>query len=238
MSVKVPRRLLLSSSALLIALVLVGVRNFASSGAAVEPEPSTVTAFEAPTVTLARTNTSIEMSPADDPDPLLEAGRWEWYSGGEFSDVYSPDGVNVWAAGNGIWHSADGGATWSRKPIFGTTTFEHIRVSAEGEGFVVGSRPVVYRTEDAGITWGLTRDNGDPWAYGLVEVANPNTLLIAIDVYNYSGEYHWTWVSASWDGGESWVENIVTSHPRSVLLRTMIRPGPSSLNLIFLSVPQ
>jgi photosystem II stability/assembly factor-like uncharacterized protein len=149
---------------------------------------------------------------AAEPDPLTEAGRWEWYSGGEFRDVYSPGGKHVWAAGNGVWHSADGGATWTRTPIFGNTTLEHVRVSAEGKGFVVGTTPKVYRTEDTGADWTPVSSYAS-WN-GLVELDGHNTVLTTMDqLSEYDGGYQYTVMRSSWDGGLSWAVYPLAESP-------------------------
>ena len=141
-------------------------------------------------------------SAVEEPDPLQEAGRWEWHSSGGIGAVYSPDGIQVWAAGNGVWHSTDSGATWSRMQIFGTTTFPHVRMNQQGEGFVVGAQPKVYRTQNAGGSWDLALDNND-WA-GLVEIADPRTVLVTQNRFTSSGELLHASVLSSWDSGASW----------------------------------
>lgn len=160
-------------------------------------------------------STSASVQLVEDPDPLLEAGRWEWYSGGEFRDVYTPDGKNIWAAGNGVWHSTDSGATWSRTPIYARTEWSLIRMSDDSTGVIVGTRPEVYRIGGAGKVWEKVVDSQD--GDGLAEVDGPSTVLVTRDRYLYEQGYIYTILTASWDAGVSWTQNTLAEPPDTMV---------------------
>jgi photosystem II stability/assembly factor-like uncharacterized protein len=70
-----------------------------------------------------------------------------------FSSIYSPDGMNVWAVGDGgsVYHSLDGGETWVATSLGGS----HLRdvYAILDEVWVVGDEGLCFHTGTSGNTW-------------------------------------------------------------------------------------
>ena len=85
---------------------------------------------------------------------LVEAGRWEWQSGGYFTDLQVIDAKTIVAVGaGGLWRSTDTGATWKRSPVFGNMALQRVFFWNVQRGVVVGSDGAIWQTEDAGESW-------------------------------------------------------------------------------------
>lgn len=86
---------------------------------------------------------------------LVEAGLWEWYSGGKLNDVFAIDSEYAWAVGNGVWQTTDGGTHWQRYPMLFNTTPQRVIFVDRNRGWVVDEDGRVLRTEDGGRSWVL-----------------------------------------------------------------------------------
>lgn len=72
-------------------------------------------------------------------------------------------GGHVWLAGSPgsvIWHSADGGKSWSKRATGQTAPLNAIRFTNDQQGLAVGALGVIIRTEDGGKTWKAARGDG------------------------------------------------------------------------------
>jgi photosystem II stability/assembly factor-like uncharacterized protein len=70
--------------------------------------------------------------------------------------VVSVVGNNVWAGGNGgtLFHSSDGGETWSKQLLNGEAgTIVSIQFSNVAHGVVTTDRGAQWSTSDIGVTW-------------------------------------------------------------------------------------
>lgn len=70
-----------------------------------------------------------------------------------FHGVHSPNGTDVWAVGNGglVFHSVDGGATWTSITL-GTQTLRAV-AALNSNVWITGDNGTCYHSNDAGATW-------------------------------------------------------------------------------------
>ena len=69
-------------------------------------------------------------------------------------------GTNVWIAGapgSVVWHSPDGGQSWSPQRTGQTAPIERIDFRSERTGWAVGALGSILRTDDGGQTWQALR---------------------------------------------------------------------------------
>ena len=197
------------------------------------PAP-TDTAVPAPTDTAAPapapTNTAVPAptdtaAPAPAPtDTVLPApttpaaGRPEWrrVATGGFEGLANARGGAVYAAGQGVSRSTDGGATWTAL----TTAFEagfvavapsdpRVIYAGTGEGCFSGFEGTLYRSGDGGATW--TEVTGGPFSLD-INPTDPNRLL-ALNCGN---------VVRSTDGGRTWTDlpgTIAPNYTPAILAR-------------------
>lgn len=72
-------------------------------------------------------------------------------------------GERVWLAGSPgsvIWHSADGGKSWSKRPTGQTAPLSAIRFANDQQGLAVGAFGIIIRTDDGGKSWKASRGDG------------------------------------------------------------------------------
>lgn len=72
-------------------------------------------------------------------------------------------GEKVWLAGSPgsvIWHSPDGGKSWSKQLTGQTAPLSAVRFSNDQRGLAVGAFGVIVRTEDGGKNWRAVRGDG------------------------------------------------------------------------------
>jgi photosystem II stability/assembly factor-like uncharacterized protein len=111
-----------------------------------------------------------------------------------FHAVYSVDGTDVWAVGDGgvFYRSLDGGATWFSGAL-GDKTLRG--VAARGFNvIVVGDSGKIWRSQDSGGSWSLTVASGAP-RLNAIEMPSDQ---VAYAVGNSGSIYKST------DGGGSW----------------------------------
>lgn len=121
--------------------------------------------------------------------------------------VHFLDPVNGWVAGNGIWWTADGGATWNMAVPWGTIYDIHFADALRG--WACGNGGVVYRSTDGGRNW--------TWQ-GLPSTTTLSGIFFLDTqrgwVVNIGGELY-----RSLDGGASW--QLVFSNPSYSNLNTV-----------------
>jgi len=91
---------------------------------------------------------------------LEEAGRWEWAGGGALNDVFFLDADHGWAAGNGLWKTTDGGATWQHVSVLANSMLSSVVFADTRRGWAGGS-DALWRTEDGGASWIPASINGN-----------------------------------------------------------------------------
>ena len=67
---------------------------------------------------------------------------------------------NVWLTGNPggcIWHSSDGGASWTRQATGHSAPIHSLNFSTDQVGFAVGAFGTILRTTDGGSSWSVCR---------------------------------------------------------------------------------
>ncbi|MGZ0170270.1 MAG: YCF48-related protein [Planctomycetales bacterium] len=79
-----------------------------------------------------------------------------------FVDFAAVSAVNdkVWVAGNPggcVWHSRDGGASWTRQATGHSAPIHALNFSTEETGFAVGAFGTILRTTDGGSSWNVCR---------------------------------------------------------------------------------
>src|SRR6185436_20952497 len=60
-------------------------------------------------------------------------------------------GARGWAAGNGFFHTTDGGGTWTKDNNWGSI-YDLFFIDAQ-RGWACGNGGVTYRTTNGGLTW-------------------------------------------------------------------------------------
>lgn len=98
-------------------------------------------------------------------------------------------GSRVWISGSPggcIWHSPDGGASWSVQTTGLTTPVHGISFSSDDVGWAVGAFGTILRTTNGGSTWEVARA-GSRRAAMLTIHARPNRLPLAA-LAKYSGD--------------------------------------------------
>ena len=152
---------------------------------------------------------------AVDPDGVVWAGTGE------------PDSGRVSADGDGIYRSADGGATWTNKGLtrsgaFGTiaidpTDPDRVFAAVEGRSRDTDGQRGLYLTEDGGDTWEAVLqppDEDDKDSIGAIDVAispaNPDLVLVTMwdkvraqdgPVFGKGSKLY-----RSTDGGHTWTD--------------------------------
>ena len=134
----------------------------------------------------------------------------------------NPGGGSVTFPGNGVYRSADGGATWTQRGLAGSerigrlaidpTNANRIFAAATGSLFVPGGVRGLYRTTDGGVTWQLVLA-GANGTTGAIDVAidpgTPSRVYVAMwdhrrmpqgRVYGGVG----SGIFRSTDGGTTW----------------------------------
>jgi photosystem II stability/assembly factor-like uncharacterized protein len=99
---------------------------------------------------------------------------------GGFSDVSSPSAKRCyalkWGTGEGVWATADGGATWDLRPLphiagGAFTSYWDIDFPADMTGWAVGDAGTILKTEDGGETW-KTQASGVSASLAAVDFVN------------------------------------------------------------------
>ena len=119
----------------------------------------------------------------------------------ELGDVDFVDADNGWiVGGGGVYHTADGGATWSRSPI--NNGFPGMEMIDAHNGWVTGESPsVLWHTTD-GVTWTML-SLAPAWQWLGVSFLDVNTgYLVSGD----GGSN--TWISKTTDGGATWTRQV------------------------------
>jgi len=103
------------------------------------------------------------------------------------------DAQHGWAAGNGFFHTVDGGAHWIQDNAWGSIYDLHFVDTLRG--WACGNGGVTYRTTDGGLNW----------SYAMVGPITTLSSIMFIDALNgwtvnIDGEIY-----ASQDGGQSWL---------------------------------
>ena len=112
-----------------------------------------------------------------------------------FQSVFSRDGLDVWAVGDGgaVWRSFDSGANWTATTGLGSATLRG--VAARGlTALVVGDNGKVYRSVNSGGAWTSQTIPGGPDLRGLAWPADNAAFVVGGD----GG----IWFSS--DGGQIW----------------------------------
>jgi hypothetical protein len=105
----------------------------------------------------------------------------------------NPGGGSVTFPGNGVYRSADGGATWTHVGLPGTdrigrlaldpTNPGRVYAAAAGSLFVPGGPRGLYRTTDGGSSWQLVLAGANPTTGAIdvaIDPANPNRVYVAM----------------------------------------------------------
>ncbi len=139
---------------------------------------------------------------------LVEAGRWEWRSGGAFNDVFFVDDQYGWAVGPGVWRTTDGGAHWRRIPVLAGTTLRRVIFTDRNRGWALGHDNRVLLTEDGGETWTVTLWVPKAGSPPLLEYQAPDDLWTVgyYSMVDYFDTTAWGYWSHSADGGLTWVD--------------------------------
>jgi photosystem II stability/assembly factor-like uncharacterized protein len=137
-----------------------------------------------------------------------------WSDG--FNSVHSPNGADVWAVGNGgsVFHSIDGGVTWSGTNI-GSAKLRSVYAIGSNI-WVVGDSGFVYTSIDGGTNWSQQILAGGSHLYSVV-FANPSTGWAA----GANGA-----ILKSLDGGATWVS---ASSPASGQLNALSFSDPQTI---------
>jgi photosystem II stability/assembly factor-like uncharacterized protein len=154
------------------------------------------------------------------PEIAFVDGQAGWYSTSEWLTATQCD-----AQQTGMWHTTDGGATWSRQSTSGIALAQ----CKEGLSFVDSTHgflgawdpshsPTIYRTSDGGRSWhgstlpdppGFTTQNGNSLRVGLVKGFDGTLLVRAFR--GPAEEY----VFGSTDGGATWTHLATTGNSSS-----------------------
>jgi len=102
------------------------------------------------------------------------------------------------AAGGGVFHSGDGGRTWTPAGLVGQAVRALAMAPSSPDTLVAGTLDGVYRTRDAGRTWNRISPAGDPELRNLDSLAVDPTDPDVI----YAGTFHLPWKTT--DGGLNW----------------------------------
>ncbi|MBE0638102.1 MAG: glycosyl hydrolase [Bacteroidales bacterium] len=154
--------------------------------------------------------------------------------------------------GDGIYRSADGGATWQN---MGLKTSEHISkiivhpknpdniwVAAQGPLWSKGGERGVFKTTDGGKTWKRTLGD-DQWVGAtdiMIDPRNPDLLYAATwqrhrTVAAYMGGGPGTGIYRSYDGGETW-ERLTNGLPASTMGKIGIAISPQQPDVIYAAI--
>jgi photosystem II stability/assembly factor-like uncharacterized protein len=111
--------------------------------------------------------------------------------------VAAPDDDNVWIAGDYgvVYHSRDGGTTWTEQQSGVKTLLCDIKFLDAATGWIAGSQGVMLHTTDGGVTW--VRQE-------------PGTRRHLLSISFVDREYGWavgefSTILRTTDGGKSWV---------------------------------
>jgi photosystem II stability/assembly factor-like uncharacterized protein len=102
------------------------------------------------------------------------------------------DAQHGWAAGNGFFHTTNGGQSWTRDNALGSV-YDLCFVDAL-RGFACGNGGVTYRTTDGGLTWSAVAVGSTSTLSSIAFVDAQRGWTLDIDGRIYS----------SLDGGQSW----------------------------------
>lgn len=153
-------------------------------------------------------------------------------------------------AGNGIYHSLDGGHTWKHRGLDTTAHIAriaidprnpaHLLVAALGSPFADSEERGVFRSDDGGETWRKTlfigRDSG---ASDLaVDPANPDTVYAGMWQFRRSAWHLTSGGSAdglykSTDGGNTWHQLVGNGLPEGQLGRIGLAVAPSDPKRVY-----
>lgn len=132
----------------------------------------------------------------------------------------SSSGIPADAAGkNGVWRTADGGATWE---ILATARFHDIWFRDESVGWGLAVDSGLYRSEDGGATWARRPIEDEPESLYQVRFADARHGFIAAGQY---GAEHGGWVLVTADGGDTWRVRVVTDTPVRTVFFAGVREG-------------
>ena len=115
---------------------------------------------------------------------------------GAVDAVFFVDPQHGWAAGNGMFHTTDGGATWVKDNSWGSMS--DLFFLDTSIGWACGNGSMTYRTTDGGLTWAFTGtpSNHTMTSIWFVDPLNGWCVNIGGEVYR------------STDGGQSWTLSI------------------------------
>lgn len=130
---------------------------------------------------------------------------------GVFRDAqFRPDGLTGWLVSQDIWHTTDGGLTWtmqydgSQSPN-GDPALASVSFANDTHGWVSGFANTLLRTTDGGQTW-TPQDPGGPAgaAYMSVAAGGPDTAIVV----GWDG-----FVARTTDGGQTWTQETQPGLP-------------------------
>lgn len=136
---------------------------------------------------------------------LVEAGRWEWQSGGYFTDLQVIDAKTIVAVGaGGLWRSTDTGATWKRSAIFANADLRRMFFWNAQRGLVAGWDGAMWQTEDGGESWRRV-GAAEEWLIDMDGAGQESIWSVQMHNFNpsLSGESYGAMIR-SVDGGASW----------------------------------
>ena len=147
------------------------------------------------------------------PNGYLETadGGQTWVTGGPPSSTgfrggcFLPGGQLGWLVGDDIWHTGDGGASWSLQhpgpgPLFADVSF----VDAN-HGWASGFANLLVHTTDGGLTWS-SQDAGAPAGTALMGVSAVDSMTAWVTGWN-------GFVARTLDGGATWQQETLPDSP-------------------------
>lgn len=147
-------------------------------------------------------------------DPDTESGEIGLYD--DLYTVSAPTAQKVVAGGywGAIYHTEDGGQTWSRAKSGTNSLIYGVSMADERRGWAVGQRGMILRTEDGGRTWARQKNVKEEQGTHLFSVH-------AIDANSAWAVGEWGTRLFTDDGGLTWQDRALTideKHPQFVWL--------------------